>query len=194
MIYVVTRYVGLASQMYVRFCSLQSALVTRTRCVLIDLTSALLCGCIYFLRWMSRLVYIPNNRHPVPSCICGRFTHASSYVLLQSIPQSLAHPQSLVYALFLHDRLILVILILFAVSQVASMGVSAGLSIPSNRHMETCLLLRSNPGLNAFLIIFFMTFWRYLRLPTKWTRMVVVVVTLISTGSSCYFRRFVPSK
>ncbi|KAI9569495.1 hypothetical protein HD554DRAFT_2091597 [Boletus coccyginus] len=82
------------------------------------------------------------------------------------------------YALFLHDRLILVILISFAVGQVASMGVSAGLSIPSNRHTETCLLLRSNPG-NAFfsattvttnMIIFFMTFWRYLRLPTKWTR------------------------
>ncbi|KAI9569457.1 hypothetical protein HD554DRAFT_2091264 [Boletus coccyginus] len=82
------------------------------------------------------------------------------------------------YTLFFHDQLILIILISFAVGQVASMGVSAGLSIPSNRHTETCLPLRSNPGNALFsatmvttnMIIFFMTFWRYLRLPTKWTR------------------------
>ncbi|KAG6381862.1 hypothetical protein JVT61DRAFT_476 [Boletus reticuloceps] len=82
------------------------------------------------------------------------------------------------YALFLHNRLILVMLIMFALSQVVSMWVSTRLSFPSNKHTVTCLMVRSNPG-NAFfsattmttnVIIAFMTFWRYFRLPVKWTR------------------------
>ncbi|KAF8448721.1 hypothetical protein L210DRAFT_855316 [Boletus edulis BED1] len=82
------------------------------------------------------------------------------------------------YALFLRNRLILVMLITFALSQVVSMWVSTRLSFPSNKHTVTCLMVRSNPG-NAFfsattmttnVIIAFMTFWRYFRLPVKWTR------------------------
>ena len=61
-------------------------------------------------------------------------------------PQSPAHSQSLVYALFLRDRLVLVILIAFAVSQGGSMVVSAVLTFPSNKHTVTCLMVKSNPG------------------------------------------------
>ncbi|KAI9572563.1 hypothetical protein HD554DRAFT_1324678 [Boletus coccyginus] len=83
------------------------------------------------------------------------------------------------YILFMRDRLILVILILFAVGQMASMWVSASLlSLPSNKYTVTCMLLKSNPG-NAFfsmttattnMVVFFMTFWKYLRLPARFTR------------------------
>ncbi|KAF8550729.1 hypothetical protein OG21DRAFT_373642 [Imleria badia] len=81
------------------------------------------------------------------------------------------------YALFLRSRLILTMLICFALGQLGSMGVSARFAFTSNRYTVTCMLLRSNPG-NAFfsattmttnVIIFFMTFWRYFRLPAKWT-------------------------
>jgi len=58
------------------------------------------------------------------------------------------------------------------------MVVSAALSFPSNKHTVTCLMVRSNPGSTFFsattmttnVVLFFMTFWRYLRLPEKWTR------------------------
>ncbi|KAG6374512.1 hypothetical protein JVT61DRAFT_4556 [Boletus reticuloceps] len=92
--------------------------------------------------------------------------------------QKPAHPSSLVYALFLRNRPILVMLIVFTLGQIASMGVSARISNPSNVHTVTCLVVTSNPG-NAFfsattmttnLVIFFMTFSRYCRLPVKWTR------------------------
>ncbi|KAH0836432.1 hypothetical protein J3R83DRAFT_8037 [Lanmaoa asiatica] len=103
-----------------------------------------------------------------------------------------------IYALFIRNQLVLLILISFALGQMASMVVSARLSFPSNKHTVTCLSVGSNPG-NAFfryglppdrrasvlfthprgcsattmttnLLIFFMTFWRYLRLPASWTQ------------------------
>lgn len=90
-------------------------------------------------------------------------------------------------------------LIVFVLAQMASMGVSARLSFPSNKYTVSCWMVKANPG-NAFfrsvlfpppdapkfpythlrmcsattmttnVVIFFMTFLRYFRLPTKWTR------------------------
>ena len=63
--------------------------------------------------------------------------------------REVTHPQSLVYALFLCNRLILLVLVMFAAGQVASTCVSAHLSFPSNKHTVTCLMVSTNPG-NAY--------------------------------------------
>ncbi|KIK96055.1 hypothetical protein PAXRUDRAFT_337043 [Paxillus rubicundulus Ve08.2h10] len=95
-------------------------------------------------------------------------------ILLASVEGALMHR---VYALFLHSRWILLVLCLFAACQLASMAVSARFAVPSDRHTETCLVTKPHPG-NAYfgattmttnILIFFMTFWKYIRLPMKWT-------------------------
>ncbi|KAI9572013.1 hypothetical protein HD554DRAFT_1750440 [Boletus coccyginus] len=142
-IYLLTRYVGLASQIF--------NICFTVRMYLGVYTSP--AGCLAWFTFQAVVIQF----------------------LLAFVEGLLMHR---LYALFLHDRLVLMILISFAVGQVASMVVSAGLSFPSNMHTVTCMLLRSNPGSAFFsattitinLIIFFMTFWRYLRLPAKWTQ------------------------
>ncbi|KAF9220664.1 hypothetical protein BS17DRAFT_810566 [Gyrodon lividus] len=95
-------------------------------------------------------------------------------LLLASVEVTLMHR---IYALFFKNQYILLVLVLFGVSQVASMAVSARFAVPSGRHTATCMVTRPHPG-NAYfgattmtinIIIFFMTFWKYLRLPMKWT-------------------------
>ncbi|KAG9312061.1 hypothetical protein JVU11DRAFT_7342 [Chiua virens] len=80
-----------------------------------------------------------------------------------------------IYALFLKSKVICSILISLFVGQTAAMVVSAVLSFPTNKHTVTCLITRSSVG-NVFfstttmatnILIFFMTFWRYLQLPKK---------------------------
>ncbi|KIJ06745.1 hypothetical protein PAXINDRAFT_182632, partial [Paxillus involutus ATCC 200175] len=95
-------------------------------------------------------------------------------VLLASVEGAMMHR---VYALFLRSRWILLVLWLFAACQLASMAVSARFAVPSDRHTGTCLVTKPHPG-NAYfgattmttnILIFFMAFWKYLRLPMKWT-------------------------
>ncbi|KAF8127050.1 hypothetical protein EV363DRAFT_1433920 [Boletus edulis] len=134
-IYMFTRYVGIASQIYNLYFAIRMYLG-------IDNSPA---GC---RTWFTYQVIVVQ-------------------LLLLTAEGLLIHR---LYALFLRSRPIL--------DYIASMGVSARISNPSNVHTVTCLVVTSNPG-NAFfsattmttnLVICFMTFSRYFRLPSKWTR------------------------
>ena len=78
----------------------------------------------------------------------GLLMHRREFPSTTFCPKA-THPQSLVYALFLRNRLILVILIMFVAGQITSMWVSAHISFPSNKHTVTCLMVSNNPG-NAY--------------------------------------------
>jgi hypothetical protein len=148
---------------------------------------------------MSPLVHIPNARRPVAPCVCGRFAHASPYVPHRS-PESRSSTKSSLRPLpprptYLGDIGLtccrpsgchgsqrgFVISIEQAhhnmydgegqpwgcVFQVRSSRVSlAHARVFSVLIFEGC----STTTMTTTVIISFMTFWRYLRLPEKWTR------------------------
>jgi hypothetical protein len=143
-----TRYVGIASQMYVRSRSPWST-SRDTHALRLDRFNVCFSARMYIGIYTSPagcriwFIYQTFIVQFLLLFVEGLLMHRRTFPIN---PKSPAHPQSLVYALFLRDRLILVILVTFVVGQMASMGVSAGLSYPSNKHTVTCMMVGGNPG------------------------------------------------
>lgn len=142
---------------------------------------------------MLCLVFIPSTYSPDPAFLCRispcETRHVPSPFLFLSSPTS--NP---VLALFLGSQAILMMLVAFLLAQVSSMVVSAQFSIRANQYTPSCWVTRVSPG-NAFfrysphatseqrtypgrcsattmtthIVIFFMTFWRFFRLPKEFT-------------------------
>ncbi|KAI9459339.1 hypothetical protein HD554DRAFT_1618489 [Boletus coccyginus] len=110
-------------------------------------------------------------------------------ILLASVEGALMHR---IYALFLGNRYILMVLVALAAGQIASMVMSAYLVVPSSQHTVTCMIVGNNPGNSYFgvttmttnILIFFMTSWRFIFLPLKLTQHGIGQVVMRDTSLS----------
>lgn len=79
----------------------------------------------------------------------GILMHRRESFFFKLVDPKGTHLPGVVYVLFQRNLCILMILVTLAAGQVASMMISASLSVPSNQHTATCMVVKSNPG-NAF--------------------------------------------
>ncbi|KAI6168702.1 hypothetical protein EDD17DRAFT_1869359 [Pisolithus thermaeus] len=114
---------------------------------------------------------------PVPPIYCRIwfvYQAISVQVLLSSMECALIHR---IYALFNRNSSILFVLVLFCTFQLLALGASAWLAIPNMQHSETCYVLKTNINTIYFatttmathFVMFFMIFWRGVKLPWEWS-------------------------
>lgn len=152
-VYMFARYLGLASQMYVQS-GPPSSMSSNTHALRCDRFNVAFtvrmsfgvatspAGC---RRWFIYEAVVVQVLLLIVECLLMTRSTLSIHCFCF---QGFAH-QPRVYAIYLRQPLILVVLILFGITQLCSMGVSAGLSFPSNKYTITCMMVKSNPG-NAF--------------------------------------------